>query len=93
MSEAHLPIFERTKVESHPERVTDYLAGRPIFTTTMEMDLSMACTRACEGCPFGSVRGPRHSLSLPFLDRLFGILGGQAPGLVLSGGEPTLART
>ncbi len=33
---------------------------------------------------------PGLTLQLPFLDRLFGILGPGTPGIVLSGGEPTM---
>ena len=45
---------------------------------------------ACPGCPYGSVRKAGLTLQLPFLDRLFSVLGPHTPGIVFSGGEPTI---
>jgi MoaA/NifB/PqqE/SkfB family radical SAM enzyme len=39
---------------------------------------------------YGVARSPGLTLQLPFLDRLFSILGPHTPGIVFSGGEPTI---
>ena len=78
------------KVGFHRERVNDYIEGRDIFPVTLELDLTSDCTRACPECP--SVNSAKHcSLSMEFLERLFEDLEGQTPGLLLTGGEPTMA--
>ena len=82
-------LFAPSKVHLHEARIEAYFKGDCIFPVTMELDLTQRCTRACDGCPYSAARRPGHTLSLPFLDRLFGILGANTPGLVVSGGEPT----
>ncbi|OGD22002.1 MAG: hypothetical protein A2W03_07045 [Candidatus Aminicenantes bacterium RBG_16_63_16] len=78
------------KVGLHKDRVDAYLAGRHVFPVTLELDLTSRCTRVCPECP--SVNAAHHhSLSLNFLERLFTSLEGQTPGLLLTGGEPTIA--
>lgn len=83
-------IFASSKVSTHQERIEAYLQGERIFPITMEMDLTQCCTRDCDTCPYGSSRTPGLTLQLPFLERLFSVLGPYTPGLVLSGGEATL---
>ncbi|MFH0825950.1 MAG: radical SAM protein [Pseudomonadota bacterium] len=82
-------VFSPSKVGVDPERIKAYLRGERIYPLTMELDLTQRCTRTCPSCPYGVERRPGLTLQLPFLDRLFGILGPHVPGLVLSGGEPT----
>jgi hypothetical protein len=82
-------IFSPAKVAVHEERIEAYLKGENIYPVTMEMDLTQRCTRACPQCPYASTKTPGLTLDLPFLERLFGILGPHVPGLVLSGGEAT----
>lgn len=82
-------VFSPSKVCIDRHRVETYLRGDRIWPTTMELDLTQKCTRSCPSCPYGVARQPGLTLSLEFLDRLFGILGPHTPGLVLSGGEST----
>lgn len=82
-------VFSPNKVGVDPQRIDAYMRGERIYPMTMELDLTQQCTRSCPSCPYGVARQPGLTLSLPFLDRLFGILGPHTPGLVLSGGEPT----
>ena len=90
MSTAKPEIGSMFKVGLHRERVEAYLAGRRVFPVTLELDLTSACTRTCPECP--SVKAPHHhSLSLEDLDRLLAGFEGQTPGLLLTGGEPTMA--
>ncbi len=86
-----LPVFTREKVATDGARTRQYLAGEAIFPNTVELDLTDCCTRACPACPFGASRLNSRILTPRFLDRLFGILDGRTPGLILSGGEPTLS--
>ncbi len=83
-------IFAPSKVAIHRERIEAYLRGENIYPVTIEMDLTQRCTRACPACPYSTARSAGLTLELPFLERLFRILGSHTPGLVLSGGEPTI---
>jgi hypothetical protein len=85
-------VFAPSKVSQHPERVRAYMAGERIYPTTIEMDLTQRCTRSCSGCPYSVSRRAGLTLEMPFLDRLFSILGPHTPGIVLTGGEPTLVE-
>ncbi len=82
-------VFASSKITNEKEKVMDYLQGEKIFPITMEIDLTQKCTRDCPECPYQVSRRAGHTLQLPFLDRLFGIIGGETPGLILSGGEAT----
>jgi MoaA/NifB/PqqE/SkfB family radical SAM enzyme len=78
------------KVGYHKERVRAYLDGEAIFPITLELDLTSECTRMCPECP--SATAANHdSLNMQFVDRLFGYLEGHTTGLLLTGGEPTMA--
>lgn len=83
-------IFSPSKVKLDIKKMKAYLDGKRIFPTTMEIDLTQLCTRSCPGCPYSVSRRPGLTLQLPFLDRLFSILGADTPGLVISGGEATI---
>ena len=54
--------------------------------------MTQLCTRSCPTCPYSVARRPGLTLQLPFLDRLFSILGPHTPGIVLSGGESTVVH-
>lgn len=82
-------VFSPAKVLANGNRVERYLQGDRIYPTTIEIDLTQRCTRACPACPYSVTRRPGLTLPLGFIDRLFGILGPHTPGLVLSGGEAT----
>ena len=83
-------IFAPSKVNIDQEKVEAYLKGEPIFPTTIELDLTQLCTRTCPGCPYSIARKSALTLQLPFLDKLFSILGPHTPGIVFSGGESTI---
>ena len=78
------------KVAAEPAKLAAFRAGEPIFPTTLELDLTTECTRSCPECP--STTAPVHrTMSRELLDWLLGELGGGTPGLLLTGGEPTMA--
>jgi hypothetical protein len=83
-------VFAPSKVDVEHEKIEAYFRGERIYPTTIELDLSQICSRACPGCPYAASRKAGLTLQLPFLDRLFSILGPHTPGIVLSGGEPTI---
>ncbi|MHB8085183.1 MAG: radical SAM protein [Dehalococcoidia bacterium] len=83
-------IFAPSKISINHHKMQDYLNGKQIFPVTMELDLTQLCTRSCPECPYSVARTPGLTLQIPFLDRLFSILGSHTPGIVLSGGEPTI---
>ena len=82
-------VFSPAKMMVAEDRIRSYLRGERVYPITMEMDLTQSCTRSCPACPYGAAREQNLTLAMPFLERLFGILGPNTPGLVLSGGEPT----
>ena len=83
-------IFAPSKVNIDHQKIEAYLNGEQIFPTTIELDLTQLCTRSCPGCPYSASRKPGLTLQIPFLDRLFSVLGSNTSGIVLSGGEPTI---
>lgn len=83
-------VFAPSKVDIQHRKIQAYLNGEQIYPTTIEMDLTQLCSRACPGCPYGSVRKAGLTLQMPFLDRLFSVLGPHTPGIVFSGGESTI---
>ena len=59
---------------------------------SVEFDITTECNRGCEYCP--SSRGPNAmKLDMAILERFFRSLEGQTKGLLMSGGEPTIAET
>ncbi len=78
------------KIAAHRERIRDYLRGQAIFPVCLEFDLTSRCSRTCRDCP--STRAREHwEVSREFVERLFAALGGNVPGLLLTGGEPTIS--
>ena len=90
MTKGQAKVFGPSKVDTYHERTVAYLKGQQIAPVTIEMDLTQLCTRSCSGCPYGISRQKGLTLELPFLDKLFSVLGSRTPGIVLSGGEPTV---
>ncbi|MFC1813648.1 radical SAM protein [Thermodesulfobacteriota bacterium] len=90
MTKSQPKIFAPSKINIDTQKMKAYLDGKQIFPTTVELDLTQLCTRSCPGCPYSVSRRAGLTLQLPFLDRLFSILGPNTPGLVLSGGEATI---
>ncbi|MCJ7545459.1 MAG: radical SAM protein [Deltaproteobacteria bacterium] len=85
-----LEVASMSKVSFHGKRLKEYLEGKAIFPITLELDLTSECTRACPECPSATAIH-HHSLSMEFVERLFGYLEGRTRGLILTGGEPTMA--
>ena len=77
-------VFAPSKVAGEKQKIEAYLNGEHIFHTTVELDLTQLCTRSCLGCQYSVSRIQGLTLQLPFLDRLFSILGPHTPGIVLS---------
>lgn len=90
MKNTHAKIFSPSKVALDRQKLEDYLSGKQIFPTTIELDLTQLCTRSCPGCPYAVARRPGLTLQMPFLERLFEVLGPHTPGIVFSGGESTI---
>lgn len=90
MTNSKAKVFSPSKVGIYPQKIEAYLNGEQVFPTTIELDLTQLCTRSCPGCPYGVSRRAGLTLQIPFLDRLFSVLGPNTPGIVLSGGEPTI---
>jgi len=90
MTNSKLKIFSPSKVTTDRNKLEAYLRGERIYPTTIELDLTQLCSRSCPICPHSVEKRPGLTLQLPFLERLFGILGPHTPGLVLSGGEATI---
>ncbi len=83
-------IFAPSKVSNDHAKLEAYLNGEHIYPTTIELDLTQLCTRSCPACPYSVARRSSHTLQLPFLERLFSVLGPHTPGIVFSGGESTI---
>ncbi len=78
------------KIACHGEKIESYLKGDPVFPVTLELDITSECTRACSECP--SARGALSMyLSMGFIRDLFSCLEGRTRGLLLTGGEATMA--
>ena len=78
------------KISAHRERIMAYLRAEPVYPVSLELDLTSRCSRSCRDCP--STRAREHwELSEDFVVRLFRALGGNVPGLLLTGGEPTIS--
>jgi hypothetical protein len=85
-----LHVAGPAKIAGEAAKFEAYLRGERIYPTTLELDLTTACTRSCPECP--STTAPvQRTLSGETLDWLLGSLDGQTPGLLLTGGEPTMA--
>ncbi|MHB8792567.1 MAG: radical SAM protein [Thermoleophilia bacterium] len=85
---SRLLMTSPAKVAFHQEKLQAFLAGRPIFPVTVEMDITTFCPKKCKDCP--STRSPEAQFfELDHIDRFFGRLEGQTKGLLISGGEPT----
>ena len=85
-------IASTSKIAYHREKVDAYLRGEHIFPAALEMDLSSACNRKCPQCP-STTALEQKNLELSFVERLFSRLEGPTRGLLLTGGEPTMAPT
>jgi len=90
LSTEEKPVASGYKIAAHRERVLSYLRGEAIFPVCLEFDLTSRCSRTCRDCP--STRASDHwDVEREFVERLFAALGGNVPGLLLTGGEPTIS--
>ncbi|MBA7687510.1 GTP 3',8-cyclase [subsurface metagenome] len=78
------------KITYHREKLESYLRDESIFPATLELDLTSACNRKCPNCP-STTNLPSYNLDNDFIERLFSRLEGETRGLILTGGEPTMA--
>lgn len=83
-------IASTFKITIHKERLKSYLRKETIFPVTLEMDLTSVCNRKCPDCA-STTNLPSYNLETKVIDRLFSLLEGQTRGLLLTGGEPTMA--
>ncbi len=83
-------IASTFKITGHKEKLESYLHNEPIFPVTLELDLTSVCNRKCPDCA-STTNLPSYSLETKFVERLFSLLEGQTRGLLLTGGEPTMA--
>jgi len=83
-------IASTFKIAYHKEKLESYLCNEFIFPVTLELDLTSACNRKCPNCP-STTNLPSYTLETNFIECLFSCLEGQTKGLLLTGGEPTMA--
>jgi len=83
-------IGSSRKITYHREKLDAYLRGEYIFPATLELDLTSACNRHCPNCA-SNTQLPLCHLPTEIVKRLLASLEGQTRGLILTGGEPTLA--
>lgn len=79
------------KITYHEAKLDAYLRREPIFPATLELDITSVCNRKCAHCP-STTTLPSYNLSASFVERLFARLEGQTQGLLMTGGEPTMAQ-
>jgi hypothetical protein len=84
-------IASTRKITFHKAKLESYLRAESIFPATLELDLTSVCNRKCANCP-STTTLPAYNLSTDFVERLFARLEGQTRGLLLTGGEPTMAH-
>jgi MoaA/NifB/PqqE/SkfB family radical SAM enzyme len=84
------PLLASTyKILAHEERVNAYLRGEPVYPVTLELGITARCNRNCDDCP--SLYGRKQpDLSFPLIKHLLAGLDRKTPGLIITGGEPTL---
>ena len=83
-------IASTRKIAYHSEKINAYLSNEDIRPTTLELDITSACNRSCRDCPSTTDLG-KYDLEIELIDKLFCALNGETRGLLLTGGEPTLA--
>ncbi len=83
-------IASTSKILYHKEKLESYLNNQSIFPATLELDLTSVCNRKCPSCA-STTDLPTYNLNTLSIARLFDCLEGQTQGLLLTGGEPTMA--
>lgn len=84
-----MEIASTYKITYHSKKIEAYLLDKPIFPATLELDITNECNRECPECP--RLSSTKHRLSMDFIESLFASLEGQTKGLIMTGGEPTMA--
>jgi MoaA/NifB/PqqE/SkfB family radical SAM enzyme len=80
------------KLGFHVDRIVGYSNGTAVFPITLELDLTTACSRHCPGCAT-ILRPSVPALDQSFIHNLLSFFSVNTRGLLLAGGEPTLAAT
>jgi MoaA/NifB/PqqE/SkfB family radical SAM enzyme len=78
------------KIGYHIDKICDYMENRAVFPVTLEIDLSTECSRRCPGCAT-TLRPLKKALETSFIENLFSYFANETKGLLLAGGEPTIA--
>lgn len=85
-------IVSTLKFGLHENKINEYLQNEPIWPITLELDLTTACSRTCPGC--ATVARPSvQAMDKPFIQKLLDFFVIGTKGMLLGGGEPTLAHT
>jgi len=85
----HTYLASTYKILNHLNRVNVYLKGEPVYPVTLELNITARCNRHCKDCP--SILGRNApDLSLSSIRSLFKNMQEETPGLIVTGGEPTL---
>lgn len=85
-------IASPLKIACHPKKLGTFLQGEHVYPISIELDITTACSYQCAHCP--SVMRPSIGcLPIDKVEKLFACVAGQTRGLLLSGGEPTMAST
>lgn len=83
-------LTSRYKVALHRRQLDQYVAEGWTFPVTLELDLTTRCNRRCPGCAT-TTRPAMMDLDSLFVENLLRSLAGETRGLLLAGGEPTIA--
>lgn len=83
-------IASAFKIVYHQDKLESYLSNESVFPVTLELDLTSVCNRKCPSCA-STTNLPSYNLETHFIEGLFSRLEGQTQGLLLTGGEPTMA--
>ncbi|MEE9189737.1 MAG: radical SAM protein [Candidatus Neomarinimicrobiota bacterium] len=90
--EKEIKIAAASKIGYHQKKIRDYLNDDNIYPASLELDISSRCNLKCSDCP--SSRGSKYwNLEIKFIERLFEMLSGKTKGLLMTGGEPTMAES
>ena len=89
MSKKELKIASTYKLLCHQDRLQRYILGEEIFPVTLELGVTTRCNRQCADCPSGRSQ-QLTDLPIDMIEELFHYVAGKTPGLIVTGGEPTL---
>jgi len=84
-------IASSLKIALHQDKLIRFLRGENVYPICLELDITTECNKQCDNCP-SRLRPKIDRLSTRAVEQLFSLLQGQTTGLLLSGGEPTIAE-